>query len=178
VRSHEGAEAGGRRNGGVGDWRSRGLGHSRAGATAAKLPFSSPGASGRRAELKAASTKQPELPAARRPPPAGRPAPTHLNAVVSDHPCDELVETGGPDSHKRSLHRAGSRFGIAGADVTSGGSHQCQRGNGRWGEEAEVHGVRHAAFGNASGRGGKFDSLGRSLLPQHYQAVVGEALQA
>lgn len=108
------AEEGRRRNGGVGACRSRGLGLRGPGATATKLPFSPRVPGGSQQSLRSSKHKQPEPLAARRPPPS----PTHLNAVVGDHSSDELVETGGPDGHKRSLHRAGSRFGIAGTDVT------------------------------------------------------------
>lgn len=105
------AEEGRRRNGGVGDCRSRGLGLRGPGATATELPFSPRVPGGSQQSL---SSKYKPARAAGRPPPS----PTHLNAVVGDHSSDELVETGGPDGHKRSLHRAGSRFGIPGADVT------------------------------------------------------------
>lgn len=96
---------------GWGDCRSRGLGLRHPGVTTTKLPFSPRAPGGRPAELK----QQAQTARAAGDPP---PSPTHLDAIVGDHSSDELVETGGPDGHKRSLHRAGSRFGIAGTDVT------------------------------------------------------------
>lgn len=76
-----------------------------------RVSFSARSSRGRPAELKQQAQT---ATAAHRPPPS----PTHLNRIVGDHTSDEVVETGGPDGHKRSLHRAGSRFGITGADVT------------------------------------------------------------
>lgn len=127
-RSLDEAKEGGRRNG----LRGGGTGGAGAGAGAAKSFLSAPPARGER-EQSLSGQPQAARAASREPPAARRPALTHLNAVVSDHPSDELVETGGPDGHKRSLHRARSRFGIAGAEVTSGGSGQCLRGKRRGG---------------------------------------------